>query len=56
MVAWHHRLNEHEFEQAPGDSEGQGSRCIAVGDRVNLSGELESHLTCLDLNTPCPDL
>ena len=29
--------------------------CIAVGDRVNLSGELESHLTCLDLNTPnCP--
>ena len=25
MVAWHHRLNGHEFEQAPGDSEGQGS-------------------------------
>ena len=25
MVGWHHRLNEHEFEQAPGDSEGQGS-------------------------------
>ena len=22
MVGWHHRLNEHEFEQAPGDSEG----------------------------------
>ena len=25
MVGWHHRLNEHEFEQAPGGSEGQGS-------------------------------
>ena len=25
MVAWHHWLNGHEFEQAPGDSEGQGS-------------------------------
>ena len=25
MVGWHHRLNGHEFEQAAGDSEGQGS-------------------------------
>ena len=25
MVGWHHQLNGHEFEQAPGDSEGQGS-------------------------------
>ena len=25
--------------------------CIAVGDRVNLSGELENHLRGLDLNT-----
>ena len=25
MVGWHHRLSEHEFEQAPGDGEGQGS-------------------------------
>ena len=25
MVRWHHQLNEHEFEQAPGDGEGQGS-------------------------------
>ena len=24
-VGWHHRLNRHEFEQAPEDSEGQGS-------------------------------
>ena len=25
MVGWHHRLNGHEFERAPGDGEGQGS-------------------------------
>ena len=25
MVGWHHRLNAHEFEQAPRDGEGQGS-------------------------------
>ena len=25
MVEWHHWLNGHESEQAPGDSEGQGS-------------------------------
>ena len=24
MVGWHHRLNEHEFEQTLGDREGQG--------------------------------
>ena len=25
MVGWHHGLNGHEFEQTPGDREGQGS-------------------------------
>ena len=25
MVGWHHGLNEHEFEQAPGAGDGQGS-------------------------------
>ena len=25
MVGWHHQSNGHEFEQAPGDGEGQGS-------------------------------
>ena len=24
MVGWHHRLDGHEFEQAPGDSDGTG--------------------------------
>ena len=26
MVGWHHRLDGHEFEQAPGDGDGQGSQ------------------------------
>ena len=25
MIGWHHQLNRHEFEQVPGDGEGQGS-------------------------------
>ena len=25
MVGWHHLLNRHEFEQAPGDGDGQGN-------------------------------
>ena len=24
MVGWHHRLDGHEFEQTPGDGDGQG--------------------------------
>ena len=30
MVEWHHRLNRHEFEQAPGDSEDREAWCAAV--------------------------
>ena len=30
MVAWHHRLNGHEFEQTPGVGDGQGTWCSAV--------------------------
>ena len=30
MIGWHHQFNGHEFEQAPGDSEGQGRlRCCS---------------------------
>ena len=25
IVGWHHRLDEHAFEQAPGGGDGQGS-------------------------------
>ena len=35
MVVWHHQLNEHEFEQIPGDSEGQGSlACCSAWGRI----------------------
>ena len=36
MVRQHHRLNGHEFEQTPGDREGQGSlvHCSPWGCRV----------------------
>ena len=30
MVGWHHWFNGHEFEQAPGDGEGQEDWCAAV--------------------------
>ena len=34
MVGWHHRLDGHEFEQTPGDGEGQGSlACCSPGGR-----------------------
>ena len=34
MVGWHHRLDEHEFQKAPGVSEGQGSlACCSPWDR-----------------------
>ena len=29
MVGWHHQLNGNEFEQAPGDSDGQGGHGVA---------------------------
>ena len=25
LIEWHHQLNGHEFEQTPGNGEGQGS-------------------------------
>ena len=36
-VGWHHRLREHEFEQIPGDTEGQGSLacCSPWGRKVS---------------------
>ena len=30
IVGWHHRLNGHEFEQALGDGDGQGSLAAAI--------------------------
>ena len=35
MIGWHHQLNGHKTEQAPGDGEGQGSLacCSSWGHR-----------------------
>ena len=43
MVGWHHQLNGHEFEQAPGDGEEQGSLkcCSPWGRRVRHDLENE---------------
>ena len=39
MVGWHHQLNGHEFEETPGNSEGQEAWC--AGPR----GHKESDVT-----------
>ena len=37
MVEWHHQLNEHEFEQTAGESEGQESLvCCSPWGRKEL--------------------
>ena len=49
MVGWHHRLDGHEFEQALGDGEGQGSlACCSPWDRRvghNLATEQQLSLS-----------
>ena len=40
MVGWHHRLSGHEFEQAPGAGDGQGSLACC-----SLYGRKESDTT-----------
>ena len=40
MVGWHHELNGHEFEQAPGDGKGEGSLACC-----NPWGHRESDMT-----------
>ena len=58
MVGWHHRLNGHEFEQAPGDGEGQRSLacCSPWGhkesdttERLNNNNSLTSKLMSFTL-------
>ena len=37
MAGWHHQPNGHEFEQTPGDSEGQGNLvCCTPWGRKDL--------------------
>ena len=41
MVGWHHQRDEHEFEQTPGNSEGQGSMacCNPWGHEESVTAE-----------------
>ena len=45
MIGWHHQLNEHEFKQTLGDSEGQDSlvcmQSMGLQSRTWLSNNIE---------------
>ena len=54
MVGWHHQLNGHEFEEGPGDGEGQESlgccslqnhKELDMPERLNnnIDGEIEGY-------------
>ena len=47
MAGWHHRFNGHESEQAPGDTEGQGTLlCCSPwgGKKLNTTWQLNNSL------------
>ena len=53
MVGWHHRLNGHEFEQALGDSERQGSRAWCTPwcpEESNTTEQLNANKTSDDVS------
>ena len=54
MVGWHHQLNGHEFEQTPGDSEGQGSLscCSPWGCRVRHNWATQQQWQIVVKKTP----
>ena len=45
MVGWRHQLNGYEFEQTPGDSEGQGSLvcCSPCGHKQDVTEQLNNN-------------
>ena len=52
MGGWHHQVNGHEFEQAPGDVDGQGSWtcCSPWSHRVGHNLVTEQQQRCLILS------
>ena len=53
MVGWHHQLNGHESEQAPGDGEGQGSLacCSPQGcKKLDMTEQLNNNCVYVNLN------
>jgi len=52
LVGWHHQLNGHEFEQVPGDGEGQGSlMCCSPWDNKEL--DILNLITSAKFLLPC---
>ena len=52
-VGWHHQLHGHEFEQAPGDGEGQGSLacCSPWGHKESdMTDRLNNNKCCVTLH------
>ena len=48
MVGWYHWLNGHEFEQIPGDSEGQGTlACCSPWGHKELDTTEQLNNNCL---------
>ena len=45
MVGWHHRLNGHEFEYAPGVGDGQGSLACCSPQGCRVGHDWETKLT-----------
>ena len=54
MVGWHHRLNGHEFEQAPGVGDGQGSLacCSPWGHKIRHNSVTELTLEMYAISRP----
>jgi len=50
MAGWHHRLNGHEFEQTPGDGEGQESLACCRPCLQTAGHNLVSKLDCITYN------
>ena len=51
MIGWHHWLNGHEFEQSPGDGEGQGSlACCSSQGRKDLDSTEQLNSNSRDLD------
>ena len=59
MIRWHHQLNGHEFEQTPGDDEGQGTlvccciQCHKELDRTEQPNNSNTELGLQNLIYSC---
>ena len=59
MVGWHHRLDGYEFEQTPGDNEGQGSLvCCSLWGRKesDMTERLNNNFKTWETTHKYPDL